>query len=328
MVRSAVVSNVIRRFPLADLELGDSPRLGRADPEHVRMLAEVGAELPPIVVHGPTLRVVDGFHRLEAAQIKGETHIDAHTITGTLDEAFVAAVQANVTHGKPLSRDEREAAARRILTAFPGWSDRSVGEVCGVPASTIAGIRQGPTDGFGRSENRVGRDGRVRPLDGSAGRRRAVELFVSHPELSAREVARRANISPTTASDVRARLRNGEDPVACRRVEPAGVKAPSPPSRESPQVSSEPAAVSGATGDGGVGAQLRLLANDAALQSTEAGRRCVELLVTHFVAESDWSDITGEIPRSRIYQLADLARRCGRSWEEFATALEDRASHG
>jgi hypothetical protein len=327
MVRSVAVSNGTGRFPVADLELGDSPRLGRADHEHVQMLAETGTALPPIIVHEPTLRVVDGFYRLKAAQIKGETHIDAHTMTGTLDEAFVEAVQANVTHGKPLSRHEREVAARRILTAFPGWSDRAVAEVCGVSASTIAGIRRRPTYGSGQLDSRVGRDGRVRPLDGSAGRRRAVELFTSHPELSAREVARTANISPTTASDVRARLQRGDDPVPGRRITPA--KQSSLPSRAPPQLSSEPAWSSEAFGnDGSVRSRLDQLANDAAMRSTEAGRRCIDLLLTRVISDSDWSGITGEIPRSRVYQLADLARCCGRSWVEFAAALEDRAGHG
>jgi ParB-like chromosome segregation protein Spo0J len=322
MARSATVdrapSSTTRRFAVDDIELGDSPRLGGVDPEHIRMLAEVDAALPPIIVHGPTLRLVDGAHRLKAAEIRGETHIDAHVIAGTPDEAFVEAVRANVTHGKPLSRPEREAAARRILAMFPGWSDRAIAVVCGVSASTIAGIRQRPTDRIAQLDNRIGRDGRVRPVDGSAGRQRAGELFAAHPELSVREVARRANISPTTASDVRERLRNGEDPVIRRKAPPA-------PDRTA-QPSPLPPAVSEPTGvDGGVRTRLHHLANDSALQSTEAGRRCVDLLVTRFFSESDWSDITGEVPRSRMYELAELARHCGQSWAEFAAALEARA---
>ncbi|MEE3922534.1 ParB/RepB/Spo0J family partition protein [Micromonospora sp. BRA006-A] len=119
-------------LPIACLRAADSPRLAGEDDLHAQTLAETDAPLPPILVHRGTMRVIDGMHRLRAAVLRGETQIAARLFDGTVEAAFVLAVQANVTHGLPLSLADREAAAQRILRSHPHWSDRAVATAAGL----------------------------------------------------------------------------------------------------------------------------------------------------------------------------------------------------
>lgn len=56
-------------IPLGLVRPSESPRSGGISREHVALLAE--AELPPILVHESSLRIVDGVHRLCAARLRG-----------------------------------------------------------------------------------------------------------------------------------------------------------------------------------------------------------------------------------------------------------------
>lgn len=87
------------------------------------------------------MRVIDGMHRVRAAQIRGETEIRATFFVGDDSEAFVAGVRANTTHGLPLSLEDREAAARRIVELFPDWSNRAIASVSGLSDKTVGAIR-------------------------------------------------------------------------------------------------------------------------------------------------------------------------------------------
>jgi len=53
----------------------DSPRLAGEDAEHIWILAASEASLPPILVHHPSMRVIDGMHRLRAAVLRGDEQI-------------------------------------------------------------------------------------------------------------------------------------------------------------------------------------------------------------------------------------------------------------
>jgi hypothetical protein len=100
----------------------DPPRSGRVDEVHAALLAETDPGLPPIVVHRPTMRVIDGMHRLHAAARKGQREIAVRFFDGSEAEAFVLAVELNISHGLPLSLADRKAAAGRILAAHAGWA--------------------------------------------------------------------------------------------------------------------------------------------------------------------------------------------------------------
>src|SRR2546423_5542310 len=219
-------------LPIRSLLPADSPRLAGEDEEHVRLLAESYAELPPILVHRKTMRVIDGMHRLRAALLRGEESIKVRFYSGSEDAAFVLAVESNIAHGLPLSLADREAAAGRIVKSNPQWSDRAIAGVTGLSAKTVGVIRRGACADLPQLHSRIGRDGRVRPLNGADGRRRASEVFARRPDASLREVAGEAGISPGTARDVRERMRRGEDPIPPRQRTNGTRRQPVTPDRQ------------------------------------------------------------------------------------------------
>ncbi|MEU9072184.1 ParB/RepB/Spo0J family partition protein [Streptomyces sp. NPDC048109] len=192
-----------------------SPRAEGEDPEHARILADSDADLPPIIVHRASMRVIDGMHRLRAASLRQEIDIPVRFFEGPEEEAYILGVAENTRHGRPLSSTERTAAALRILRSHPLWSNRAISAVAGISPKTVATLRS--ADGaIPEAGARLGRDGRVRPLDASSGRRRAGELIAANPNASLRQIAEAAGISTGTVRDVRDRLRRGEDPVPFR----------------------------------------------------------------------------------------------------------------
>ncbi|GAA2745597.1 ParB N-terminal domain-containing protein [Kitasatospora cinereorecta] len=227
----------VRRVAIDRLRPADSPRSAGVDLDHVRLLVDAGPGLPPITVHRPTMRVIDGMHRLRAAVLRGETEIGVRFFEGTSEEAFVLGVRANTEHGLPLTAADRRTAARRILAAHPRWSDGAVAASAGISPKTVAALRtrSGPAGpggmvAAGPTGVRIGRDGRARPVDSAEGRRTAGRLLADAPEASLREIARQAGISPGTVRDVRDRIGRGEDPVPLRAVpaprSPVGAHSP------------------------------------------------------------------------------------------------------
>jgi ParB-like chromosome segregation protein Spo0J len=209
-----------------------SPRIRGADAGHVELLAQSLPELPPILVHHPTMRVLDGLHRLRAAQLCGRRTVAVTFFEGDEAEAFVLAVTANVAHGLPLSLADRKGAVGRIIRSYPHWSDRKIASIAGVASSTVAGVRASPaTDPAAPpapatrpGRTRIGRDGRARPTDAAERRRLAQEFIAEHPDRSLREIARAAGISPETARAVKNDLRGQEvasSPTASQQLSEA-----------------------------------------------------------------------------------------------------------
>jgi ParB-like chromosome segregation protein Spo0J len=290
--------------PIAALQPSDSPRLDGEDGAHVRLLAQSAEDLPPILVHRGTNRVIDGMHRLEAAALRGEETIRVQYFDGDDADAFVQAVLANVTHGLPLTMADRRAAAERIVGSYPQWSDRAIARTTGLSAKTVGGIRA--TAGHPRLRTRVGWDGRTRPLDCTEGRLRASALMRDKPTASMRRIAAEADISLGTVRDVRDRLSRGDDPVPRqrgKRVEPAPLPAP-----------------------GGVGqgpAQhtelLRQLKNDPSLRCSELGRTLIRLLSMTALDERERRRLEDTVPAHCRPIVADLAGACANLWWELAT---------
>jgi ParB-like nuclease domain len=302
----------------------DSPRLSGEDLAHIRVLAGADDPLPPIIVHRQSMRVIDGMHRLGAARLRGELTVDARLVDGDEASSFVLAVEANVLHGLPLSAAERKAAASRIISCYPQWSDRLIASVAGIAAKTVAAIRQCPTgdgqhldarDGGQHLDARIGRDGRVRPRDIAERRTRAGNLMAGNPGASLREIARQAGISPETARQVRARLRNGQDPTpggeehACGAAQPARARPPVPPPRTGPPRHPGAAAVSA-------------LMADPALRSTETGRALLRMLAAATVLEQHRQQLIDAVPAHCIPKVAQTARACGELWRDLAQQME------
>jgi hypothetical protein len=314
----------IDRQPVTLLEIGSlrlsgSPRLGGPDPEHVEAILAVQDNLPPILVHRPTMRVIDGIHRVEAAIRRGERMIAGRFYDGSEAEAFVLSVSMNVAHGLPLSLADRKRAAERIATSHPQWSDRRVAAVTGISPGTVADIRRRVAGAAGSGASRIGQDGRVRPLDYSAGRLLAGQLMTENPNLSLRQVAKAASISPETARDVRNRLFNGAALVPDRRG--SGTTAPADKgsgterrplslvrsvTRPEPPVIDRTAVVS------------RLL-GDPALRYTENGRNLLRLMTLHTRWTEEWDNLVSSVPPHCADVVAGLARQFADLWTDLAT---------
>ena len=103
--------------PITFLLPADSPRLSGEDMNHVHSLAETAQELPPIIVHRLTMRVIDGMHRLRAAQLHGHTEVEVKFFDGPESDTFLSAVQSNTRHGLPLSLFHPEGAGHSLVPA-------------------------------------------------------------------------------------------------------------------------------------------------------------------------------------------------------------------
>ena len=343
------------------LRIGKSPRLNGEDRAHIARLAETDAPLPPILVHRRTMRVIDGMHRLMAASLQGRGMIDVEFFDGSEADVFLRAVQENIAHGLPLTQADRRAAAKRIIATHPHMSDRAIGHVAGLAAKTVAAMRKRSTEDPAQSNARVGRDGRVRPLDSSEARRRAAELLTGQPESSLRDVARAAGISPATVLDVRKRLERGESPVPERPA--AGSNNGSGNGGSGNGGSGNGGSGNGGSGNGGSGnggsgngsaaaeddgpaqgprapstapgtrsaapanpaATVEKLLRDPSLRNTERGKGILRLLHVNAVSEAQLPDTVGVLPPHCVGVVVQLARHYSWMWQEFAKELDGRA---
>lgn len=308
--------------PTGSLLAGDSPRFNGQDADHIQALATAGVTFPPILVHRQTMRVIDGMHRLRVALLKGQKSVQARFFDGDEDEAFVMAVQANTSHGLTLTLAEREAAASRIIASYPNRSDRWVAEVTKLAAGTVKRLRQQLAGEDHGAWARVGKDGRVRPLNSADGRRVASLMIAKSPDASLRSIARLAGISPTTVRDVRERLRRGDDPVPPPR---SGVRSPPATAAAislTPAEDTRHGSAPGTTRD-----RTWLLDNlrkDPALRYTDAGRALLRWLDTKASGPGRWQDLLATAPPHCAYLVAGLARQCAGEWLELAAQVERR----
>ncbi len=303
---------------ISSLLLSDSPRQDGENDEHVRVLAESEDQLPPIVVHGQSMRVIDGTHRIRAAVLRGEEEIEAKIYHGTDDDAFLLAVRMNIAHGLPLTHADRTTAAVRIIRSHPQWSSRMIATATGLSAGTVGKLRWRSTAHNAQSATRVGKDGRVRPIDSAAGRRKAAELLAEKPTASIRAIAKEAEVSPSTVQGVRQRLRAGQDPVLERRKFKGCPATPRPPDVCPPRgVPSDAASVEVAT----ILANLR---GDPSLRFSDSGRSLLRWLDRYRVGIAEFNKIAEMVPDHCASSVAKLARGYARTWTEVAAQLEER----
>jgi ParB-like chromosome segregation protein Spo0J len=290
----------VRTVPLAELLVGYSARLVRVDDDHVALLMEVLERLPPIIVNEATMTVIDGVHRAEAFRRVGRTEIRAVLYSGDETGAQVIAVQANVRHGKPLSRVERQAAAVGLLRRCPDRSDRWIGEVCGLSHSTVARLRVA-AQAADRSA-RTGRDGRRRPVDPAPGQEAVAEALSSGKATSVRQAAAAAGVAASTAQRVAAGLREEQRSMV-------GLPSPAPPPGHV-----SPGHVSPSAGQG------------PALASGPGRPATASWLEETAIDTEDLHLYLESVPLDRAHEVADECRRRARTWAQMADALEKQAS--
>lgn len=303
------------------IRVAGHPRAHGINESHARLLADSADALPPIVVCRRTMRVIDGLHRLRAAQLLGQAHIRAVLFDGDEEEAFVLAVDANIRHGLPLSLTDRKSAAARILRHHPDWSDRAIARLVGISGKTVASVRRQarsapsiPSD----SAARIGRDGRVRPLNSSRARQTASEIIMARPQASLREVARSAGLSPSTVREVRGRILRGES-SSPDRGDAKTVNA------SAPEVNADECTNQMRPGYSSSHlSMLRRLRRDPSLRYSEAGRRLLRWLEVLLLCPDEYKSLTQAIPPHCSGFLGQLARQCSARWSELADEVERR----
>lgn len=306
----------VEEVPIEILLPADSPRLNGTDDEHVKNLADSRESLPPILVQRSSMRVIDGMHRLRVARMRGAATIRVRFYDGDDAASFVKGVTANIRHGLPLSRADREAAARRIIGSHPYWSDRAIATATGISAKSVRGIRDCLTAAGQQLDARVGKDGKVRPINGAVGRRLAADVLASKPHASLREVARIAGVSPSTVRDVRDRIRRGEDPVtrtqrAARDPEPAGAGrgAPTPGLAEAQDVM----------------AIVAKLKRDPSVRHKESGRALLRWLERLVTDRDEGVRLLEAVPPHCMVLVAQLVRSYAADWDRLAREIAQRS---
>lgn len=121
---------------------------------------------PPVVVFrvAGSLILADGWHRVAAAEERGDKDIACDVREGTIEDAMVFGMLANVDHGRPYSRAERNAIIRRLwnlphktyreLGRKPptglklddraeGWTRSQIATVMNCPGSTVRNVING-----------------------------------------------------------------------------------------------------------------------------------------------------------------------------------------
>ncbi|MFD4971264.1 nuclease [Streptomyces sp. NPDC058424] len=342
-----------REVPIAALSPGVSLRQGGTDVAHVRLLIDAAdsAELPPILVQVDGCRVIDGLHRLEAARLMGDDRVRARFLDCSNSEALVIAMQANCSHGLPLSKADRVAGAQRVLGSHPDWSDRAIAGITGLSAKTIASLRDRSAIATPLGGKRIGQDGRRRPVDAGEGRRRAAEYIAAHPDAPLRQVARATDVSLGTVHDVSARLRRGEGPERNGRLTHAARPQHVRPVQSVPPPD-ELTAPAEAVADGARRAPLRVagsadaappqrrnhadtpptwaavaakMATDPAIRYTAGGRELLRWMQSHATEPGeDWRRLVDAVPPHWVGVVAPIADHIGREWCLLAERLKAR----
>ena len=295
---------------LSSLPVGHAWRVDGLDDARVAALAAIYPKLPAVLVRRHDLLVVDGAHTVAAARRLGMQTAHVQWFDGTWVDAAEAFVLRNSTEvSLPLTLGDRRRLIESMLRAEPTWSDRRIAEVCGVSPKVIARSRSDesatqPTFG---AEKRIGRDGRARPIRAGAMRSSIEQMLEQQPDASLRTIASALGVSPETVRSVRRDREVGSDVAERPGRHPATVVGHDvvrrPIFREVPAPWRE----------------------DNAFSSTNTGAEFVDWFeATNVGSQPGRPDL---VPLSRIYEIADEARRRAAYWTDFAEELERRARH-
>lgn len=104
-----------------------------------------GAVFPAVEVYydGSVHWLADGFHRVAASRHLGLEKIAANVHSGDKRDAILHAMRANLRHGLRATRADKRRAVEVMLrdSDWSKWSDRAIGQQCGVDGKTVAAVR-------------------------------------------------------------------------------------------------------------------------------------------------------------------------------------------
>jgi ParB-like chromosome segregation protein Spo0J len=293
------------------------------DVGQIRILAELETDVDPLLVHRSTMRVIDGVHRLRAAESNGRTEVPVRFFEGSAEDAFVLSVQCNVRHGLPLTLSERKAAVQRIVGTHPHWSDGAIAERTGLSAKTVAKVRRQVCGEGSHCGGRLGLDGKVRPVSSVEGRRRTAALLAANPQLSLRELSRETGLSVGTVRDVRHRVADGLNPVPERlRPDERAADAPFAHPSKTP-VCTEAAQPSISAAE--TTALVQQLTRDPALRATETGRLLLRLLLATELDSGRWQEIAEVIPAHCVPVVRAVVLKRSQEWRRMAGLIQVRS---
>lgn len=115
-----------------------NPRRQAVDPDVVDHYASIFNEViwPPILVHRGTNKLLDGWHRVEAAKRAGVYSLPVLWADCKEEEMFALAVKANLGHGLRLTREERYQAIARLQRE--SWTPERIAEVLGCSLGMVS----------------------------------------------------------------------------------------------------------------------------------------------------------------------------------------------
>jgi hypothetical protein len=106
---------------------------------------KAGDDFPPVKVvrAGDSFYLVDGFHRVAAAETAGLDRIRADVVEGTLRDAILLSRQVNATHGLRRTNEDKRRAVATLLEdpEWSQWSDREIARRCKVSHPLVATVR-------------------------------------------------------------------------------------------------------------------------------------------------------------------------------------------
>lgn len=130
------------------------------------------SQFPPIIISEEEnqYKLIDGQYRLKAYKKIGIKKIKCIVIKTTQEKALLLSIEANTTHGVPLSNNEKWACVRRVLKTK--WSlsqsDRAIGRLCGVSNHLVKIVKYAESDkNKDKAKNcNEQKQGNTRPNDG------------------------------------------------------------------------------------------------------------------------------------------------------------------
>lgn len=107
---------------------------------------EPESKFPPVIVFfdGAHYWLADGFHRYHAEKLIGSSGIQCDIREGTVRDAILYSVGANIEHGKRRTNEDKRKAVLTLLKdeIWKKWSDGEIARKCGVGQPFASTLRR------------------------------------------------------------------------------------------------------------------------------------------------------------------------------------------